>query len=238
MTSQASAASPIFPDALPEDRETVTWVQPYTMTSMERVYAVCAAARYIAQAGIAGAVVECGVWRGGSMMAVARTLQRMGDVERELFLFDTFRGMPEPGLFDVSIKGKRATEAWSAYRHINEGSSWCCASIEEVRSNLALTEYPSHRLHFVEGVVEETVPGCVPEQIALLRLDTDWYSSTRHEMEHLFPRLVRGGVLIVDDYGHWEGARRAVDEYLSERKIKLLLNRIDYTGRIAVKVFD
>jgi O-methyltransferase len=70
----------------------------------------------------------------------------------------------------------------------------------------------------------------------LLRLDTDWYDSTRHELVHLFPRLSQGGVLIIDDYGHWKGARQAVDDYLKESGTRLLLNRIDYTGRIAVKV--
>ncbi|HYM86681.1 MAG TPA: TylF/MycF/NovP-related O-methyltransferase, partial [Pseudoxanthomonas sp.] len=74
-----------------------------------------------------------------------------------------------------------------------------------------------------------------PECIALLRLDTDWYESTRHEMIHLFPRLCVGGVLILDDYGHWLGARRAVDEYLGEHNVPLFLQRIDYTGRYAVK---
>jgi hypothetical protein len=84
-------------------------------------------------------------------------------------------------------------------------------------------------------MVEETVPERAPERIGLLRLDTDWYESTRHELEHLYPRLVPGGVLIVDDYGHYEGARRAVDEYLDASREAVLLNRIDYTGRVAVK---
>jgi O-methyltransferase len=83
--------------------------------------------------------------------------------------------------------------------------------------------------------VEDTIPGNAPDRISILRLDTDWYESTRHELEHLFPRLAKGGVLIIDDYGHWKGARQAVDEYLETQGIRLLLNRIDYTGRIAVK---
>ena len=73
-----------------------------------------------------------------------------------------------------------------------------------------------------------------PEQISLLRLDTDWYESTKHELVHLSPKL-SVGVLIVDDYGHWEGARRAVDEYIDELQLRILLCRIDYTGRVAVK---
>ena len=87
----------------------------------------------------------------------------------------------------------------------------------------------------VKGKVEDTLPGHAPDHIAVLRLDTDWYASTKHEMEHLYPRLARGGVLIIDDYGHWAGSRQAVDEYLAEHGIHLLLNRTDYTGRMALK---
>ena len=77
------------------------------------------------------------------------------------------------------------------------------------------------------------IPKYLPGEIALLRLDTDWYKSTQHELIHLYPLLVGSGVLIIDDYGHWQGAKKAVDEYFSDKKI--LLNRIDYTGRISIK---
>ena len=100
---------------------------------------------------------------------------------------------------------------------------------------MAQSGYPSEKLHFVRGPVEETIPDCVPEQIALLRLDTDWYESTKHELLHLFPRLQPGGVLIVDDYGHWQGAQRAVDEYFGTEHPPLFLSRIDYAARIAIK---
>jgi hypothetical protein len=97
------------------------------------------------------------------------------------------------------------------------------------------TGYPAERVHLVRGPVEETLPAAAPERLALLRLDTDWYASTRHELEHLYPRLVDGGVLIVDDYGHWQGARQAVDEYFAGTAPPPLLHRIDYTARIGVK---
>jgi hypothetical protein len=106
---------------------------------------------------------------------------------------------------------------------------------EAVRSLLLRTGYPHQQLHFVRGPVEETLPGAAPGQLALLRLDTDWYESTRHELIHLFPRLRAGGVLIIDDYGHWRGARQAVDEYFESEHPPLLLGRIDYTGRMAIK---
>jgi hypothetical protein len=104
-----------------------------------------------------------------------------------------------------------------------------------VRANLLSTGLPEDRLELVKGKVEDTIPETVPARISILRLDTDWYASTRHELIHLFPLLEPGGVLIVDDYGHWEGARRAVDEYLAEQDVALLLVRVDDTGRVGVK---
>jgi len=94
----------------------------------------------------------------------------------------------------------------------------------------------SERIHYVKGMVEDTVPEQAPEKIALLRLDTDWYESTRHELEHLFPRLSSGGILIIDDYGHWAGAKEATDEFIARHRLQLFLSRIDYTGRLAVKI--
>ncbi len=115
-------------------------------------------------------------------------------------------------------------------------SVWCIASLQEVRHNMQATGYPSGQIHYIEGRVEETIPAQIPDSIALLRLDTDWYESTRHELEHLYPRLVEGGVLVLDDYGHWQGARQAVDEYFAQAGHRPLLQRIDYSGRLAVKV--
>lgn len=107
--------------------------------------------------------------------------------------------------------------------------------MEEVSANMSNTGYPASQINLIKGPVEETIPSIIPEKIALLRLDTDWLASTRHEMIHLFPRLVQGGIIIIDDYGHWKGSRQAVDEYLSEHNIRLFLSRIDYSGRIGVK---
>ena len=104
-----------------------------------------------------------------------------------------------------------------------------------VREVLLSTGYPAERIRIVKGEVEQTIPRQAPEELALLRLDTDWYASTAHELEHLYPRVGDGGVLIIDDYGHWEGARRAVDEYFEGAEDPILLNRIDYSGRIGVK---
>jgi O-methyltransferase len=208
-------------------------VAPYTMTTPEAIYALAEAVRYLAANEIPGAIVECGVWKGGSMMAVALTLNRLGETDRDLYLFDTFTGLPQPGTADCSspYDGYDIHRRWRRKRR----SGWVSVPGAEVRRNLESTGYPPEHIHLVEGMVEETVPEHAPERIALLRLDTDWYESTRHELEHLYPRLVPSGVLIVDDYGHYEGARRAVDEFLATSADPVLLNRIDYTGRVAVK---
>lgn len=209
-------------------------VSPFTRTSPERIFALCEAVTYIVRHAIAGDIVECGVWRGGSMMAAAQTLARLGDRSRELYLFDTFEGMPPPGEQDVSFEGAHAADLLEASRKEDSYSLWCYSPLEEVKLAFSRIDYDADKLHFVKGRVEETIPQHAPAQIALLRLDTDWYESTRHELVHLFPLIAPGGVIIIDDYGHWHGARQAVDEYFQERRVKILLNRIDYTGRIGV----
>lgn len=227
---------PDLPDVPASFLKTYKKVRPYTMTSAERIVALCEAVQYIQEKQIAGDIVECGVWKGGSMMAVAETLLRTGDANRHLYLFDTFEGMTPPTENDVDIHGATAESMLSESDREQAESVWCRAGLEGVKDALGLTGYPQEKLHFIKGMVEETIPEFIPEKIALLRLDTDWYESTKHELEHLFPRLAKGGVLIIDDYGHWQGARKAVDEYLEKNNVKILLNRIDYTGRIAVKV--
>jgi hypothetical protein len=223
------------PDVDPATAGTVRAVRRYTMTSELRLVALCDAVRHVVQNRIAGDIVECGVWRGGSMMAVARTLLELGDTSRHLYLFDTYDGMTEPGDADVSISGESAAALMRSNRKADPTSVWCYSPLAEVEAVMRSVGYPAERIHFIEGRVEETLPRRAPEHIALLRLDTDWYESTRHELVHLYPRLNVGGVLIVDDYGHWKGARRAVDEYLAESGAALYLQRIDYTGRSAVK---
>ena len=221
-----------------EDVETIEAVRNFTMTSPERVHALCAAVRYVVAAQVPGSIVECGVWRGGSMMAVAKTLLRKERDDRDLYLFDTFEGMTPPGERDIALDGRRARDLLRRSIRSKEDLLWCYSPLDDVRAAMNSTGYPSHRVHYVRGTVEETIPAAAPPSIAILRLDTDWYESTRHELLHLVPRLSLGGVLIVDDYGHWRGARSAVDEYIALNGSKLLLNRVDYSGRIAVKAFD
>lgn len=154
--------------------------------------------------GVSGAMAECGVWKGGCMMVMALILKELGQ-ERDLFLFDTFTGMTEPDQRD----GEHGRGLFKTER------DWCCASLSDVQANLATTGYPADRLHYVAGPVEKTLPEFAPDSLALLRLDTDWYSSTWWELQHLYPKLSPGGILIIDDYHAWPGCKKAVDDYFS-----------------------
>ena len=205
------------------------------MTTPERLYALIKAVNYVVDAGVQGSIVECGVWRGGSMMAAALTLLRLGRTNMDLYLFDTFEGMSAPTAMDVDFRGQSAADRLASERRSKTSELWAYSPLDEVKQNLASTGYCAERIHYVRGRVEDTLPNAAPAQIALLRLDTDWYESTKHELTHLYPRLAKGGVLILDDYGHWAGARTAFDEFAKENGLRLLLNRIDNAGRIAVK---
>lgn len=215
------------------DREIVSRVDPYTMTSLERRASLLGAVDHLVKHRIPGDIVECGVWRGGSMMAAALALMARGDTSRHLYLFDTFEGMSEPTDRDRSVDGESAQA--QLQRTTRAAMVWAVASLEDVQANLSSTGYPREKIHFVRGKVEDTIPATLPERIALLRLDTDWYESTLHELRHLYPLLARHGVLIIDDYGHWQGARQAVDEYFADSREPVFLHRVDYTARLLVK---
>jgi len=206
---------------------TIQAVTPFTMIGRDRLFALITAVRYISKHKLEGAIVECGVWRGGAMGAAALTLKSLGET-RALHLFDTFEGMSTPTEEDKSFGGSGAMDEFLEKRTGEESSDWCMASLEEVQANLKALGLNIEDFHFAKGMVEDTIPDQSPQgPIALLRLDTDWYKSTKHEMDHLFPKLVPGGVLIIDDYGDWQGARQAVDEYLDQHAIRMLLTRVN-----------
>lgn len=196
-------------------RDTVAAVRMYTRTTPAQVVALCEAVRYISASGVNGDVVECGVWRGGSMMAAARTLLENGDRSRSLWLYDTFSGMSEPGRDERDERP-------------------AAVSLPAVQRTLAKAGYPESRIEYVVGRAVDTIPDTMPPAIALLRLGSDRYDVVRHELEHLAPRMSPGAVLIVDDYGAAQGARRAVDEYIGRTRTPLLLHRIDHAARIGV----
>jgi O-methyltransferase len=208
--------------------------KPFTMTSPERMYGLYQAVRYVSQRAIDGDFVECGVWRGGSSILAALTFAECGE-KRKHHLFDTFEGMPPPTDEDIDFRGVTAEEQMlRASKADVTYDVMCAASISDVRANIMSCGCDPDQFNLVVGRVEDTLPTVPQNKISILRLDTDWYNSTRLELEVLYPRLESGGVLIIDDYGHWSGAKKAVDEYFRVHT-PILLNRLDYTGRIGVK---
>ncbi|MDA3941422.1 MAG: class I SAM-dependent methyltransferase [Spirochaetia bacterium] len=221
-----------------EDSFITIWeqVHNYTMTSVERGYSLFKSVEYIVKNKIPGDFVECGVWKGGSCMLIAMTLDLIKDTNRKIYLYDTYEGMPKPTEEDViSWNGRSVLEKWEEDKTGNKNNfgSWA-VGMEEVKVNISKSNYPENNLIFIPGDVAQTLKEKKPQKISLLRLDTDWYASTVEELETLYPLLVDKGVLIIDDYGHFDGARKAVDEYFENRSI--LLNRIDYTGRVGIKL--
>ncbi len=197
----------------------------YTMTGKDSLVSFVRAVEHAVRHAIPGAIVECGVWRGGSMMAAALTLQRLGEA-RELWLYDTFEGMPAGSEHDFNWKGESATQ-----RANDVGRDWARASIEDVKRAMESTGCRNFRC--IVGKVEATIPATVPDQIAVLRLDTDFYESTKHELTHLYPRVSPGGIIFVDDYGHWMGSKKAVDEFRRMHPVHLF--RINDAVRAFVK---
>lgn len=223
-----------FPDALPWQLQIMESVQAVTMTSPERIFALITAVVYVCENGIGGDFVECGVWKGGSSAAIAKTLAHLKVTDRTLWMYDTFDGMSQPTEADVDFLGQTADQLLDRQDIAESTSVWCRSPLGEVKATMRATGYPMDQINFVQGRVEETLPRRSPERLALLRLDTDWYESTKCELEILFPKMSPGGVLIIDDYGHWQGCRKAVDEYFAQQGVSMLLNRIDYTGRIGI----
>ncbi len=210
-----------------------------SLLSVERFHALYLALRHITAPdtpdtpdapgvhGVPGALLECGVYRGGSACFCADLLVRLGHTKRDLFWCDTFRGFPD-GVEEASITG----ETLQAFPKDDV--------LPAAMTNFARTGYPAQRLHVLRGPVQATIPaGPLPDAIALLHLDTDDTASVLHELTHLYPRLSPGGVLCIDDYGHFPGVGRAVDAYFADLaragSTPPLLTRTDYTGRMGVK---
>jgi hypothetical protein len=198
-------------------------VRPFTMLSERRLRSLHELARAAAREGIGGAFVECGVAAGGSSALLAGCVERYG-IERRVWCFDTFDGMPDPGPLDRALDGSSADESgW--------GSGTCSAPTQCVRDAAALLG-AAHRLVIRPGLFQDTLPVArrAIGPIALLHLDGDWYDSTRTCLVELWDLLAPGAFVQIDDFGHWEGCRRAVEEFFAERGLPLVTQRIDYTG--------
>jgi hypothetical protein len=191
---------------------------------------------YVIDSNISGDFLECGVYRGASPILIAKALKRRGITDRKIYMYDTYEGMPEPTQHDVYYTGARMLDKWDEVkREGSVGSTEMYSTMDEVRSNLSRADYPIENFIMIKGKVEDTIPGVIPDRICLMRLDTDYYTSTKHEFEHLYPRLERGGVLFIDDYGAFAGSRQATDEYLKRNGLTPMLFRVNESVRMMLK---
>jgi len=211
-------------------KEFLGYVKPYSMTSDERIECLFNSLEYINENKIIGDYVECGVWKGGNIIGILKYLESKINFKYDVYLYDTFTGMTEPENVDKDLNEVNAKDI------LHQPNVLCYSSLEEVKSNISnVVNYPLEKIKYIVGDVSETllVKHNVPEQISLLRLDTDWYKSTKIELEILWDKLVDGGILIIDDYGHWDGCKKAVDEFFMNKNYKF--EKIDYTGIRIIK---
>jgi O-methyltransferase len=240
---QLSKLHPKSSDSAPiemndEDIELVQWVhgENLSMVSLAGLFSTVAAAKYVAENKIQGDFVECGVWRGGNSIIAAEIFKRYS-LNTRVFLFDTFKGMTEPSQDDRNIQDNQPALKEFISHQEETHNSWCFAPLEEVRNNFRKRNLLDESVIFVEGPVEETLlqGGVRPSSISFLRLDTDWYESTKIELEVLYPLVTNGGVLVIDDYGYWTGSKKATDEYFSNEIMRPLFHPIDESRRIGIK---
>jgi len=224
-----------IPAAQQTDRDqALASVKPFTMVSDERIRFMYEAVEKVNKLGVEGDLVEAGVWKGGSsmMMAIAQLRTSHAGLDRHSWLYDTFEGLPPPSSEHDDPRAKAVykklnsgnlSESEKQFHHVEEGK-WNYAAEKLVQENMYSTGFPKHKIHLVKGKVDDTlqIPKNLPEKIAVLRLDTDWYDSTKAELKYLLPRLQPGGLLFIDDYCDWKGSQEAVDEMLDMHVMKLV----------------
>lgn len=207
------------------------YVKLYSMTSVERIEFLYKSLEYIRENKIKGDYVECGVWKGGNIIGMIKYLEYYNNLNNNIWAYDTFSGMTDPESVDIDLNNNNSVDILN-----NELVKAYC-SLDEVKNNVNnfSKKYPKENIKYIVGDVSETlmVEENLPDTISLLRLDTDWYKSTKIELEVLYDRLSDNGILIIDDYGHWRGCKKAVDEFFQGKEFKF--EKIDYTGIALIK---
>ena len=203
-------------------------VKPYTMTDVARIDCLYDSLEYVRSNGFTGDFVECGVWKGGNILGIMKYLEYHQYFEPHVWAYDTFSGMTAPEDNDKDFLNNKASDI------LND--VLCYSPLDEVKATLSQSNYPRNKVTLVAGDVCQTLLNeeWLPKKIALLRLDTDWYASTKMELEVLWDRLEIGAPCIIDDYGHWLGCREAVDEFFFRLPCTHEAEVIDYTG---IRVF-
>ena len=225
-----------FPDSNNFEKELFEIISEYTMTSHERIFALMKSINFVKHNNVDGDFVECGVWRGGNLILFQKFIEKY-NLSKKIYAYDTFEGMSEPDKIDETFKGESSKDLLNKLykKKVDRKKSILIAdcSIEQVQENFKKFSNKNN-LTCIKGPVEKTLDlkENLPNKISILRLDTDWYSSTKKELEVLFPLLEKNGILIIDDYGFWKGARKAVDEYFENKNVTMF--KIDFTGRMII----
>jgi O-methyltransferase len=233
-TGNISASSFSVVEAKKEIIDMINISKQFSMTDETRMYAVAQAVEHIHHLKLKGDFVECGVWRGGNLILLNK-LNKFYNLNKLIYGFDTFEGMTDPTKEDYDLNNIPARKQLkNTHKSQEKRNIWCYSPLEEVKKNISKNVKKNNTI-LCKGPVEKTLLNKknLPKKISLLRLDTDFYESTKKELEILYPLLVKKGVLIIDDYGHWKGARKAVDEYF--KNSYHWLHRIDYTCRLIIK---
>lgn len=210
------------------NKELIKDFSKYTMTSNMKIFSLIKAFEYIHKFQIAGDFVECGVYTGGNIMILKKLIEK-NNLKKKIYAYDTFEGMTSPTSNDIKIDGTVASEK------ILIKDNWSSCSLEKVKKNFTEMNLELDNIQFIKGKVEDTlkISENLPNKISILRLDTDFYESTKMELKYLYPLIVDGGILIIDDYGSWLGSKKATDEYFSEKKI--FMHFIDHSARMIIK---
>lgn len=200
-------------------------VKDLTLLQYERIECNIKSIDYIINNNIDGDIVEAGVYKGGSILSMILRLEERHILNRQIHLYDTFNGMTESSEYDIDLNNIKAKDAIDDYL--------CKCDLDSVKNNIKNNSaYPSNLIQYHVGDILKTK--FIPEKISILRLDTDWYESTKFELDNFFDKVSIGGVIMVDDYGHWNGCKKAVDEFLLKHP-EIEIEKIDYTGIIFYK---
>lgn len=226
-------------DITPEEKAILVPGRVDLVGSTAAAVSLIRAVDYVIANNIPGDLIEAGVYLGANPDIMIRSLQHRGVSDRGVWLYDTYEGMPEPTKEDESSNAASPTGSpradWQKAGGTAKGSNWMRGPLEVVTARINALGYPADRVHFVKGMVEDTIPAQAPAQIAILRIDTDFYSSYHHILNTLWDRVSPRGVVIFDDYGALDGAKKAVDDFAAQRNIGWFLNRIDPHVRLVIK---
>ncbi len=218
------------------DKKLLDLIQNYSMTTQIRIFTLLQSLRHLKNKKIDGDYVECGVWKGGNIILFKKFIEDEDEnSKKKIFAFDTYEGMTEPDKNDYDLSSNITANILLKADKAKKTNTWGICDLESVKKNIQTCVNSTENIKFIKGPVESTLNDTsnLPNKISLLRLDTDWYSSTKKELDVLYDRVTPGGIVIIDDYGHWGGAKKAVDEFFLNKYV--WMHYVDYACRLIVK---